>query len=229
MATPLTHALFALAAGKAAIPHRVPARFWILTAICAAAPDVDFLWQRFIFDRSGMLAHRGIAHSLPAALLCGLLTAFVYIWWRRRPSKAGQDDDVAPSAAIDARPAHGPARDQVTLQNSSMFNSPMVAFLATWLALALATASHSMLDMLSTRCRGVMLLAPLDNQRFAFAWQPIWYMPEWIERLFTHSTGLSQPFTRLGLAVLSEITVVWLPMLALILISVAIRRGYKNK
>jgi len=71
-----------------------------------------------------------------------------------------------------------------------------------WLFLFLATVSHGLLDMLTDGGLGVALLAPFDDRRFFFPFQPI----------EVASFGVGWLFTRRGAAVLaSELRWVWLP------------------
>ena len=71
-----------------------------------------------------------------------------------------------------------------------------------WLFLFLATISHGLLDMLTDGGLGVALLAPFDNRRFFFPFQPI----------EVASFGVAWLFTRRGAVVLgSELRWVWLP------------------
>jgi inner membrane protein len=200
MATPWTHAVFALAAGNSAIRRKVPLRFWLITATCAAISDIDVFWQRLLSDRSGIWAHRGVSHSLLAAVLFGLVAACVGRAWGLAPG-AGRDGLESDSEGR-ARRLH-----------------PTRAFLLLWLAFTLATASHAMLDMLSAGYRGVELLAPFSAQRYAFPWQPIWNIPPWAERMFPTLLSRGPRQAWVLRAALDEIVVVWIPMTALVVFS----------
>ncbi|MFB3894271.1 MAG: metal-dependent hydrolase [Phycisphaerae bacterium] len=202
MATPLTHAFFALAGGKAAIHRKAPMQFWVLMAICAAVPDIDVLWRRLVANPMGIWAHRGIAHSLLAAAVFGLLAACV--------CRAGKQPPNIPDAAPGRR---RPAR----------------TFLLLWLVFALATASHAMLDMLSTGYRGVMLLAPFDDHRYAFGWQPIWSMPQWVGQTLRRLAPHGGRGSWLAMAFLSEIIVVWAPMTVLLIVSRLVRQAHRKE
>jgi inner membrane protein len=84
-----------------------------------------------------------------------------------------------------------------------------------WLFLFLATISHGLLDMLTDGGLGVALLAPFDNRRFFFPFQPI----------KVASFGVAWLFTRRGAIVLaSELRWVWLPSAALAAAAVLVRR-----
>jgi inner membrane protein len=76
--------------------------------------------------------------------------------------------------------------------------------LRTGVCLALATASHGLLDALTDGGRGVALLAPFTSERFFFPFRPIAVSP--IGFRF---------FSERGMAVLaSEMLWVWIPLLA---------------
>jgi inner membrane protein len=90
MATPITHGLFALAAGKVAFARKMPARFWVLTALVSVLPDVDTLAFRFGIRYQNVLGHRGLTHSLLfAAVMAGAVMALAFrdvrtfsgFWW----------------------------------------------------------------------------------------------------------------------------------------------------
>ena len=72
MASVFTHAFFAL--GKLyAAASEMPARFWLLSALCAVLPDADVAAFVFGVAYGDVLGHRGLTHSLAFALLadCG--------------------------------------------------------------------------------------------------------------------------------------------------------------
>jgi inner membrane protein len=82
---------------------------------------------------------------------------------------------------------------------------------------ALAVFSHPLLDMLTNGGSGVALLAPLSGQRFAFPWRPIEVSP----------IGL-RFFSDRGWAVIaSEFFWVWLPAIAIFVLSLIVRKGRK--
>jgi len=88
MPTIFTHAVAALAVGKASVGARkMPARFWLLTALCAMLPDADVVGFSFGL-RGSMFGHRGLSHSLFFALIVALLV--VWLAFRKaRPFKNG--------------------------------------------------------------------------------------------------------------------------------------------
>jgi inner membrane protein len=85
-----------------------------------------------------------------------------------------------------------------------------------WLFLFLATVSHGLLDMLTDGGLGVALLAPFDNRRLFFPFQPI----------EVASFGVGWLLTRRGAAVLaSELRWVWVPSGLLAMVAALIRRA----
>jgi inner membrane protein len=84
MATVFSHAVVGLAAASVGAARGTPARFWILSAVCAVLPDVDVLAFRFGIPYAGMLGHRGFFHSLPFALTVGILATTLF--FRNEPT-----------------------------------------------------------------------------------------------------------------------------------------------
>ncbi|HXG64398.1 MAG TPA: metal-dependent hydrolase [Blastocatellia bacterium] len=79
MPSSFTHAVAAVALGRAYTTRRLPLRFWVLSAGCAMAPDMDVVCSRFGIEYTHMLGHRGITHSfLFAAVLAGLLVLLAF-------------------------------------------------------------------------------------------------------------------------------------------------------
>jgi inner membrane protein len=71
-----------------------------------------------------------------------------------------------------------------------------------WIYLFLATASHGMLDAMTSGGGGIAFFAPFVNDRYFFPWRPILVSPMSISRFFTAR----------GLAILaSEFRWVWVP------------------
>jgi inner membrane protein len=69
----ISHAVAAVALGTAARPEsHVPARYWIISAICSALPDLDVLAFGVGIPYGHMLGHRGLSHSLLFAALVGV-------------------------------------------------------------------------------------------------------------------------------------------------------------
>lgn len=85
MASAFTHAFFAAAMGGAYVRGRVPARFWVLSVLCAVLPDADVLAFEFGIPYGSMFGHRGLTHSLAFAALSGVFVAAVF--FRDSPRK----------------------------------------------------------------------------------------------------------------------------------------------
>ena len=84
-----------------------------------------------------------------------------------------------------------------------------------WLVLALAAASHGLLDALTNGGRGVAFLAPFVDTRWHFPAQPIEVSP----------IGVWEFFSRRGLEVLTnEVMWLWAPCLAALAVKWALRR-----
>lgn len=84
-----------------------------------------------------------------------------------------------------------------------------------WLYLFLATASHGILDALTSGGSGVAFFAPLWNERYFFPWTPILVSPLSIDRFFTE---------RGARVMASEFAWVWLPSAAFAIVVLAARR-----
>ena len=71
-----------------------------------------------------------------------------------------------------------------------------------WMYLFLATASHGVLDAMTTGGGGVAFFAPVINERYFFPWRPILVSPMSIRRFFSAR----------GIAILrTEFVYVWIP------------------
>jgi len=91
MATIISHSVAALALGKVFSWERKSAIFWVLTAVCAALPDIDVIGFSFGIRYHDLLGHRGLTHSLVFALVAGCLVVpiafrdvevFSAGWWK---------------------------------------------------------------------------------------------------------------------------------------------------
>ncbi|PYS98632.1 MAG: metal-dependent hydrolase [Acidobacteria bacterium] len=85
MASAFTHAFFAAAMGKVYTAARRPARFWLLSMLCAVLPDADVLAFAFGVPYGSMFGHRGLTHSLAFAL--ALAFAVVALFFRDAPDR----------------------------------------------------------------------------------------------------------------------------------------------
>jgi inner membrane protein len=77
MPTIVTHGFVATLLGKSFAVGRLPARFWILSALCSILPDADVLGFPLGIRYEDMLGHRGLSHSLAFALVLSWLVAFL--------------------------------------------------------------------------------------------------------------------------------------------------------
>jgi inner membrane protein len=86
MASLTGHAVAVLGVGAVMAPPRMPRRLWIWAAVLALAPDLDVLAFSFGIPYAHPWGHRGMTHSVLAALL---LSGAVWGWERRRNPDAG--------------------------------------------------------------------------------------------------------------------------------------------
>jgi inner membrane protein len=79
MPSVFSHAVAAVALGRSYTTAQLPRRFWVLSALCAVAPDMDVMCKRFGIEYTEMLGHRGFTHSIVfAILLSGLITLLAF-------------------------------------------------------------------------------------------------------------------------------------------------------
>lgn len=79
MPSAFSHAIASVALGRAYTTRKLPLRFWVLSAGCALAPDLDVAFNRLGIGYSELLGHRGITHSILFAIVLSggvLLLAF---------------------------------------------------------------------------------------------------------------------------------------------------------
>ena len=170
MPTIMTHAVVAWGLGRVLTRfRRVPWHVWLLAGGMAMAPDLDVLAWTLGIPWGSPWAHRGITHSLAAALLASLVVAaFVY-------------------------------------------RGTGLRFAACWGVLAIAMASHGVLDALTDGGPGVAFFAPFDDTRYFFPWRPIRVSPLW--RGFFSSRGLETLASEaqwVGLPLAGLVTAAWL-------------------
>jgi inner membrane protein len=85
----------------------------------------------------------------------------------------------------------------------------------TWLFLFLATASHGVLDAMTTGGGGAAFFAPVHNERYFLPWRPILVSPMHPRRFFTER----------GARVLAtELVWVWLPAIVFVIVAIGVRR-----
>jgi inner membrane protein len=86
MASAFSHAIVALAMGKALKNKELRWRELFLGALCSVVPDFDVIGFSFGIQYGDLWGHRGLTHSvLFAALLAGSLVA---LWYRDKPAVA---------------------------------------------------------------------------------------------------------------------------------------------
>jgi len=86
MASAFSHAVVALAMGKAFRNKELSWRELLLGAFCSAMPDLDVLGFPLGIQYGDMWGHRGLTHSVMfAALFAGILVA---VWYRTKPAVA---------------------------------------------------------------------------------------------------------------------------------------------
>jgi len=84
----------------------------------------------------------------------------------------------------------------------------------TWLFLFLATASHGILDAMTSGGGGVAFFVPFHDERYFFPWRPILVSPMSVRRFFSER----------GVRILaSEIVCVWIPAATFAVIVLALR------
>lgn len=179
MASAFTHAIAGLAIGTAFRPRVVSPRFWGLSAVVAALPDVDGIgfWAGVPYE--SLFGHRGFTHSLFFAAIIAL-------------------------AALLAFRDHAFDGERRTL----------------WTGFFLATASHGVLDAMTSGGGGIAFFAPFVNDRHFFPWRPILVSPMSVRRFFTER----------GLRIIaSEIVWVWLPAAIFAAGVLAVRRGGRER
>lgn len=92
MPTAFTHAFVAIAMGKAVYRRPMPWKFWTLTAVCAAFPDLDTGLFAYGVQYEDLWGHRGMMHSLLFALALAMVIVTVFFrteaailgreWWK---------------------------------------------------------------------------------------------------------------------------------------------------
>jgi inner membrane protein len=82
MPSSFSHAVAAIALGKAYAKRPLPLRFWLLSIGCSLAPDADVVCQRFGIKYTDMLGHRGLTHSF---LFAACLSAVIVLLAFRKP------------------------------------------------------------------------------------------------------------------------------------------------
>ena len=130
MASAFGHAALGATLGKLLLPERRYWPWWTVAAACAALPDADALGYRLGVPYGSLWGHRGLTHSLLAAVMVAV---------------------VGTGLSQLRRPAQRPPAGRLGL------------------LLFLATASHGLLDALTTGGLGVAFFSPWELKRYFFA------------------------------------------------------------
>ncbi|WP_092770990.1 metal-dependent hydrolase [Hymenobacter actinosclerus] len=177
MASIVGHCVLGATLGKLLLPERRYWPYWLLAAACAFLPDADVVGFKLHVAYGSMWGHRGLSHSLLAAVV--VATAAVLLVGGRTSA---------------------PPRGRL------------------WLLLFLATASHGILDALTTGGLGVAFFSPFDAERHFFGFRPIAVSP----------IGVKNFLGEWGARVLrSELKWVVLPCALVLLGQAAVRRGVR--
>ncbi|MEK6742492.1 MAG: metal-dependent hydrolase [Nitrospirota bacterium] len=181
MASAFTHVFVAAALGKAVSQEKMPLRFWMLGLFCTLLPDLDVIAFRLGIPYRHMFGHRGFFHSLPFALIVGVLV--VSLAFRTVPRYSNK-----------------------------------------WWLLAgyffAVTASHGVLDAMTSGGYGIAFFSPFDDTRYFLPWRPLVVSP----------IGVYGFFSRWGWNVIvSEFLWIWLPILMLLFILMFFRKKLRRR
>ena len=77
MPSAFSHAVAALGIGACFYRPGVPARIWVVGAVCSALPDLDVIGFRFGVQYGDFWGHRGFTHSLVFSALLATAVLFV--------------------------------------------------------------------------------------------------------------------------------------------------------
>lgn len=78
MCTFWTHAAVGLALGRIQTTRAMPARYWVVSALLAAIPDLDGIGFWFGIPYDSSLGHRGLMHSIPCAMAVAAMVTLVF-------------------------------------------------------------------------------------------------------------------------------------------------------
>ena len=151
MPTLFSHALVGGLIGGSAQVARLRWRIAAVAAFLAVLPDVDVVAFALDIPYSHPLGHRGFTHSLPFAVLAGLLATAVFV--REIPLASRRGLGVAA-------------------------------------VLALACASHGVLDAFTDAGRGVGFFVPFDDTRYFLPWRVLATSPIGVERFFDRAAPI---------------------------------------
>ena len=77
MPSVFTHSLVGVVASRM-LARSVPKRFWVLSVLLPALPDIDVIGFLFGFSGDDILGHRGITHSILFAAIVGILAVTTF-------------------------------------------------------------------------------------------------------------------------------------------------------
>jgi inner membrane protein len=150
VASAFGHALLGATLGKLLLPERWHWPYWVAAAACAALPDADALGYRLGVPYDSLWGHRGLTHSLLAAVVVAVVGT-----------------GISRLTSAERRPSA----------------------MRVGLLLVLATASHGLLDAMTTGGLGVAFFSPWHLERYFFSFRPIRVSPISI-RAFLGMKGL---------------------------------------
>jgi inner membrane protein len=112
MPSSFSHIVAGLAAGTPVLPDSVPKRYWVCAGVCAAIPDIDWLWSFRGLPYDHWLAHRGVTHSLLFAAGLGAAVSWFVLRPVARPNTlrrlwAGLALAIASHGFLDAMSTYG--------------------------------------------------------------------------------------------------------------------------
>jgi len=189
----ITHAAVPLALWCAADRGRIPPRLLAAGVIAAMLPDADVLAFALHIPYADAFGHRGASHSLLFACVLAMVAALLHSFGRGRPWSAPHSSGSRrPWSALSCQPRLAPTTQAATL--ASTVQAAVFVFVCS--------ASHPLLDALTSGGLGVALAWPWSDHRFFAPWRPIRVSP-----------FAPQFFSARGLAtLLSELRWVWLPL-----------------
>ncbi|QJX48299.1 metal-dependent hydrolase [Hymenobacter taeanensis] len=139
MASIFGHTVVGTTLGKLLLPEQRYWRWWLVAAACAFLPDADVLGFKWHVAYGSLWGHRGLTHSVLAALVVATCLTSL--------------------AALRAR-------------NDASYPAGRL-----WLLLSMATASHGILDAMTTGGLGVAFFSPFDTERYFLNFRPIAVSP----------------------------------------------------
>jgi inner membrane protein len=87
----VTHAVTGLCAGKTVFSRKLPVRFWVLSIVLPAVPDLDVIGMVLGIPYAHFFGHRGFFHSPFFAMLVGVAVVSIFFrqerifskpWWQ---------------------------------------------------------------------------------------------------------------------------------------------------